>query len=150
MRYEKTQYGWIVYIIFSAVIGFMLLAYLKQWGTNPIPKVPFLIMTGVFLIPIVLFYKLTIIVNERSIRIIFGIGIVKRTIRPDRILSAEVFKAPWYYGIGIRMTPYGWLYSINGFKSVKIKFEKDGLDKTILIGTSEPEELKRAIDNHFS
>ena len=150
MKFEKTQSGWIILAIFVLSIALMSLAYMKQWGTHPIPKVPFLIMTVVFLIPIVLFYKLTIIADERAIRIVYGIGLVKRTIRPDRILNTKVIKLPWYTGIGIRLTPYGWLYSINGFKSVKIEFETNGRDKTILIGTSEPEELKRAIDNHFS
>jgi len=150
MKYEKTQYGWIGIILLLMIIVSMNIAYVKQLGTHPIPKVPFLIMTGIFFVILGLFYKLTIIVADRTIKIVYGIGIIRKVISPDRILSTQVKKLPWYYGSGIRITPHGWLYSISGFKVVQIEFETKGIDKAILIGTSEPEELKRIIDNNFS
>ncbi len=150
MRYETTQYGWFLIVIFLAIIVFLFLAYFNQWGTNPIPNAPFLIMTGVFVIPLVLFYKLKIIIKERSIRIIYGIGLVRKIFSPERIVSVENLKIPWYSGMGIRITAHGWLYSVEGFRVVKIIFRKDGAEKTVLIGTPEPEQLKTALENHFS
>lgn len=150
MDYKKIQYGWIGIILLLMIIVSMNIAYVKQLGTHPIPKVPFLIMTGIFFVVLGLFYKLTITIEDRMIKIVYGIGVVRKVISPNRILSAEIQKLPWYYGSGIRMTPYGWLYSISGSQAVKIEFEKDGVPKTVLIGSPEPEELKTALDHHFS
>ncbi len=149
MKYEETQYGWLVNIIFLFIIIFILFSYLEQWGTNPIPKIPFLIMEGLFVFIFSLFYKMTIKIEENIVRIIYGIGLIRIKIKPERMLNVEVFKAPWYWGIGIRMTPKGWLYSLNGFKTVLIKYRTKGKEKTTLIGTPDPEKLKTALDRHF-
>jgi len=149
MKYEQTQYGWFVIIVFLLVIGFLFLAYLNQWGNNPIPRTPFLIMIAVFITPLALFYKMTIRVEERTVRIIYGIGLIRKEFSPERILNMEIYKIPWYYGMGIRITHEGWLYSLNSFKSVKITFPKDGKNKTILIGSPEPEKLIAVLEVHF-
>jgi len=148
-KYEETQYGWFVIIVFLLVIGFLFLAYLNQWGTNPIPKLPFLIMIAIFSISLILFYKLTIIIETRTINILYGIGLVSKKIKPERLISVESIKIPWYSGMGIRITAHGWLYSIQGFRVIKIQFLEKGKTKTVLIGTSEPEKLKAALEHHF-
>lgn len=150
MNYKETQYGWFVIVVFLIIIVSMFFAYLEQWGTHPIPKTPFLIMEGLFISLFALFYKMTISIEEGVIRIIYGIGLIRIKIKPERVSDVEVLKIPWYWGAGIRITPYGWLYSLNGFKTVKIGFQKDGINKTILLGTPDPERLKTAIKHHFS
>jgi hypothetical protein len=149
MSYKETQYGWLISVFFVAVIGFMTLMYLEQWGTHPVPKTPFLIMVGLFVFILSLFYKMTIHVEGRTIKIVYGIGLIRIKIKPDRISGVKVFNVPWYWGVGIRITPKGWLYSINGFKALIIEYEKDGLYKSVLVGTPAPEELKSALEQHF-
>ena len=150
MKYEKTQYGWLAIALLLITIVSMFFLYMEQWGTHPIPKAPFLIMEGLFVFILSLFYKMTTSIEEGVVRMIYGIGLIRIKIKPERISSVEVFKVPWYWGVGIRITPKGWLYSINGFRAVKIEYKKNGFNKTNLIGSSEPEELKSALEYHFS
>lgn len=149
MDYEETQYGWFVIIVFLLILGFLFLAYMNQWGTNPIPKLPLLIMVVVFAAPLLLFYKLTIRIEARTISILYGMGLVRKRLKPERLINVESLKIPWYSGMGIRITAHGWLYSIQGFRVVKINYQEKGKNKTILIGTPDPEELKKALEHHF-
>ncbi len=150
MDYEETQYGFFVIIVFVLIIIFMFLAYSGQWGTRPITKVPFLIMSGFFIFILVLFYKLNIKIKENQIKITYGIGLIRIRIRPEKVFDLETFRVPWYWGMGIRLTPKGWLYSLNSFKAVIIKYGIKGKIKKILIGTPDPEQLKSAIEHYFS
>ena len=149
MNYEETQYGWFVIILFLMPIVSMFLLYIEQWGTHPIPKTPFLVMEGLFIFLLAMFYRMVVRIEEGVIKIIYGIGLIRKKIKPERIISIESFKVPWYWGMGIRMTPKGWLYSLNSLRSVLIKFNKKGKKKSVLIGTPDPEQLKRALEHHF-
>jgi len=150
MNYKETQYGWFIIIIFFLIILFIFFSYSEQWGSRPIPKIPFLIMDGLFILLLALFYKMVVRIEDKMILIIYGIGFIKIKLKPERVIGVESFKAPWYWGIGIRMTPKGWLYSLSGFKSVMIKYKIKEIKKTTLIGTPNPEQLKAAIEHHFS
>ena len=61
-----------------------------------------------------------------------------------KIISSRIVKNHWYYGWGIRIWfwPYMWIYNISGFDAVEIKMKNDQKYK---IGTDEPKELERAI-----
>lgn len=149
MDYEETQYGWFIIVVLSVFIVSIFFSYSEQWGTHPIPKTPFLIMEGLFILLLSLFYKMVVLVEEGVIRIIYGIGLIRIKIKPERIDEVKVFKVPWYWGTGIRITPKGWLYSLNGFKAVIIKYRTKEKEKTTLIGTPDPEQLKTALEHHF-
>ena len=89
-----------------------------------------------------LVYKLTIRIVGRTIEVVYGIGIIKINIKIDTLHRVEVVRTPFYLGWGIRLTPKGWLYNINGFKAVRIVYERKGKNKTVMLGTLEPEYLK--------
>jgi hypothetical protein len=59
------------------------------------------------------------------------------------IEECTIVKNSWWYGWGIRLTPYGWLYNVAGWEAVEVLL-KNG--KKIRIGTDEPEKLSLAID----
>ena len=149
MNYKETQYGWFVIIVFLIFIISMFFTYLEQWGTQPIPEIPFMILEGFFILILALFYKMNISVEEGVIRIVYGIGLIRIKITPEKIYEVTVFKVPWYWGMGIRITPKGWLYSLNGFKAVLIKYSIKGKEKITLIGINDPEQLKTALEHHF-
>jgi len=150
MNYEETQFG-IVFIIGFVLIGILItFSYIYKWGNNPIPQLPFLILQGVFFIIFALFYKLVVNIENGVILISYGIGLIKIRIKPDSYYNSEKFIVPWYYGLGIRITPKGMLYNIRGNKTVKMEFQKKGVNKTVMIGTSDPESLKRFLDRHFA
>ncbi len=147
--YDKTQKGWLLYSIFSVVLVFMFFAYLNQWGTNPIPLWPFIFLIALFLVIISLFYRLRININSGVIRVIYGIGVIKFTFRPEVVKAVEVINTPWWYGLGIRFTPNGMLYNIQGSKAVRINYTEKGKAKTVMLGSPEPESLRDFILDHF-
>ena len=149
MPYKRTQIGWLVIAFIVPMIAFLVVLYVNQWGDNPIPFWPFILIASLFVIAILLFYKLTIEIDGNTLKLTYGIGIIKFKIRIDQLLSVEEVRNPWYYGWGIRITPKGMLYNIHGFKAVAIKYFKDGKEKSVMVGTDEPDELLRAIEYNF-
>jgi hypothetical protein len=51
-------------------------------------------------------------------------------------------RTPWYYGWGIRLTPYGWLWNVSGTGGVELRFEDGGRFR---VGSDEPDRLADAI-----
>jgi hypothetical protein len=89
-----------------------------------------------------LFSALTISINNDILKISFGIGLIRKEFLLKDIESCRIVKNPWYYGWGIRLTPYGWLYNVSGFYAVEIKL-KTG--ERYRIGTDAPYELEKVI-----
>jgi hypothetical protein len=129
------------------IIIFLILSYLYQWGDTPIP-LSATILTSLFFVVIgLLFYKLTITINENFITATFGIGWIKKSLKIDsiKINSLEETVTPWYYGIGIRFTPKGILYNTKAGKAIILK-TKDGA-KTILFGTNNFDKIRNVLLN---
>jgi hypothetical protein len=149
MVYRKSQTGWILIWIFVPIIAFLYLAYLNHWGNHPITFGPFVALSGLFILIAALFFKLTVEVEDSVIRVIYGIGLIRIMFRIDQLESVETLRTPWYYGLGIRVTPQGMLYNIHGTKAVRVNYLREGKRKSVMIGTPEPERLKAVLDEHF-
>tara|TARA_R110002049_G_scaffold246847_5_gene420958 strand:+ start:4351 stop:4749 length:399 start_codon:yes stop_codon:yes gene_type:complete len=92
-----------------------------------------------------LFYRLKVKVQNKTLKIYYEIGLIHFTFKMDEITKVESIKTPWYYGYGIRLTPDGWLYNAHGSQALEIKYMYKGKNKSVMIGTPEPEELKKAL-----
>ena len=145
IKYKSTQLAkWILAI---GVISFplLLLSYFYKWGNHPCSLSTLGLIFLVLVIILLLFYKLTIIIDGEKISAIFGIGLIKKSIDLDKIdlNSIEEIKIPWYYGMGIRVTPHGILYNVKPGKAIKLKSKIE--NKTFLVGTDNFEEIKRIL-----
>lgn len=149
MTYKKSQTGWLIIIITTPIFILLLITYLNQWGNNPIPLIPYLAISGILILVVLLFYKLTIQIDGRKIEAIYGIGLIKFTIKIDVLNSVSIIGTPWWYGWGIRFTPKGWLYNIHGSKAVRLEYRREGKSKKIMLGTPEPDKLKESLEKHF-
>lgn len=149
VKYQKTQIGWLMIIIFSLIIIHITLAYLLKIGDKPLSFNVYIILLSVFLLTFLTFYKLKIVVDSSSIHIIYGIGLVHIRIKPQKIHSVNVVKVPWIYGLGIRFTGKGMLYNIQGRDAVEISYF-DGKKKTVLIGNDNPLLLKDFIEKVYA
>lgn len=149
MVYKSTQWGWFIIIIVLLPLIFLFLFYSFQWGDHPIPLIPTLLISTLLIIIFLLFYKLTIEIKGTTIIIVYGIGLIRIKIEVDKILDVESIKTPWYYGLGVRITPAGMLYNIHGLQAVKINYLSKGENKTVMIGTSEPESFIKALRDTF-
>lgn len=133
--YKQTQYGKFLIIIIT-IISIATFASLLLTATKENFSVGFLILIPLLLITVLLlFYKLTIIITREKIEAKLGIGLIKKTmfIKNINYNTIEEIKMPAIYGIGIRLTPHGWLYNVKFGNAIKIKSDK----KTFLVGTED-------------
>lgn len=90
------------------------------------------------------FTVLTVTVEPGAIRVAFGPGWIRRIIPTDRIAGVRTVRNRWWYGWGIRLTPHGWLWNVQGLDAVEIRYRDGGAFR---IGTDDPDGLRRAIES---
>ena len=122
MTYKTSQIGWLYLAIMLPGTLFLIPLYVFQWGNNPLPFAAFLMLFLFLGLATALFCKMTLIVKASQVQIIYGIGLVRFKLQIDQLLRTEEIKTPWYWGVGIRYTPKGKLYSIHGTKALRIEY----------------------------
>ncbi len=136
-EYSHTQIGYIHVISYSAVILF--LACLNIFTEfEPFTLIPLIVM----LILLALFSTLTVRVGGGVITVQFGVGIIRKRMQLSDVESCTKVRNPWYYGLGIRYTPRGWLYNIYGLSAIELLMRNG---KSCRIGTDDPEGLAKAL-----
>ena len=141
--YKEFQIGWIIFIILIPIQLFLTYLYFMGLGDRPLEKNTFLIGNGIFLLIYLLFYGMTIKIDVEEIKISYGFGLIRKTIKLSKIENISIVKNPWYYGWGIRLIPNGWLFNISGSNGLELEFkDKKGI---IRIGTKDSAKLKNEI-----
>ena len=141
-RYKHKQTGWLIIYIFAVGLIFSgFLTAFQDWNLRL-----FLLMI-IFGICLALFYQLTITIGENHLEIQFGIGVIKKKFLLKNIAECRTVKNPWYYGWGIHLTPYGWLYNVSGYDAVEVT-TKDG--RKYRIGTDAPNDLEQTLHSPIS
>ena len=146
--YKHTQINYLMQVVTLAVL--ILFAWMQITARSEPPSyysgTNFAITAIMALILFILtsFTTLSVSIDENYLRIKFGYGIFRKKFAPSEIVSAAQVKNHWYYGWGIRLWfwPYMWLFNVSGFDAVEIRM-KNG--KIYRIGTDEPEKLETAI-----
>ncbi len=145
VKYQETQNAKWIIITMLSIIVFLTLAYVYQWGDNPIPLSATIPTSLIFVVILLLFFKLTITIDETKITASFGIGLIKKSIDLDLLdlQSTNQIKTPWYFGIGMRVTKYGILYNTKPGMAIKLNYKNS--EKAFLIGTDNFEEIKKVL-----
>lgn len=137
-RYEQTQIG---HVIVWYLLAIVLIASGGLIG-SPFHREPSLFVSIILLVCLVLFYRLRITIEDETLRASFGPGIIRKRTRLAEIVGCEAIHIRWWYGWGIHLTPYGWLYNVSGFDAVAITL-RDG--RKFALGTDDPHGLTTAI-----
>jgi hypothetical protein len=138
-RYEHTQTGYaLICGLFVAAFAF---AFARFFQTSPQREI-FLVVSILFLITIVAFYKLTITIDGEILCASFGVGLARKKVALAEIAAFEPIRIRWWYGWGIHLTPYGWLFNVAGLDAVAITLH-DG--RKFALGTDDPDGLVAAI-----
>jgi len=148
MKYDKSQIGWFITALFILVIISVSVSYVNGYGDKPLSQTAYLSLLILFIFLILLFYKLRIKVDEQGISVIYGIGIIKFRIQPEKISYVKKTKSPFFYGFGIRMIPGGMLYNIQGTQSVEVSYFKTK-NKLVRIGSADWDNLIAAIKERY-
>ncbi|NBA88705.1 hypothetical protein GVN16_23225 [Emticicia sp. CRIBPO] len=150
MKYNRTQTGWLVIAIFGFILIRMITSYVLLMQEGKGPSDPLLFFIPFFGFCFLNFYQLTIAVDEKKIYVIYGIGLIRIKISPDRVNYVKSTETPWYAGFGIRFLYRGMLYNIQGRKAVEVGYQKGGKNKVVFLGTADQEALKRCIETTFT
>ena len=143
LKYKEFQLATIIFIIAIPAQIFLTIAYMTQMGTNPMSATSYAIATSVFGIIYLLFYGMKTTIDDTTIRISYGIGLITKRIKLEDISSVVIVSSPWYYGWGIRIIPNGMLYNIHGTQGVELTFKNTR--RIIRIGSANTLALQRAI-----
>jgi hypothetical protein len=139
-RYKHTQIG---HVIIWSLLAIILIASGGLGGHHAPPA----IISIILLVCLVLFYRLKITIEDETLCASFGPGIIRKRVRLAEIVRCEPIRIRWWYGWGIHLTPYGWLYNVSGFDAVAISLH-DG--RKIALGTDDPHGLTDAIRTYIS
>lgn len=137
-RYEHTQIG---HVIIWSLLAIILIASGGLIG-SPAHREPPLIVSFILLVCLVLFYRLRITIEGEALCASFGPGIIRKRVRLAEIVGCEPTRIRCWYGGGIHLTPYGWLYNVSGFDAVAITL-RDG--RKFAFGTDDPHGLTTGI-----
>lgn len=135
--YRHTQAG--NSVIFLVIAIAFVVAILAAVYANAL--FGFLIF-AVIAVAAVVFSKLTITVDDVFVRAVFGPGFTFRKIKLADINNCEPIRIRWWYGWGIHLTPYGWLYNVSGWDAVALTLRNG---RRVSFGTDQPNELCAAI-----
>lgn len=138
--YRHTQFGTVT-VCSLAIAAAAAIAVGLSIGWPPVMNVAIVLL----LVALVLFHSLTIEVDRRQLRCRFGWGPIGRTFALDDIVDARAVRNPWYFGWGIRWTPYGWLFNVSGVEAVELKLRNGSRFR---IGTDQPQKVVTAIERY--
>ena len=125
-----------MFIVFLITGLLIAVAALRILAEDRVPSA--ILMLGVYLFGLLMFYSLTVEISEEKLKFWFGIGIIQKTIALSKIQSTKEVKNPWYYFWGVKSIPGGWFYAIAPGTAVEIELS-DG--KIIQLGTNQPKKL---------
>lgn len=134
-----TQYGTFTIVILGAVTLLFAVILITSVHTRDQGTAFFIGFFILCLITLLLFYKLTIFIDQTSISFKMGIGLIGKTYKVSDILSCTPVRNSLFMGIGIRWIGKGWLYNVSGFKAVELRFNNK--KSVVRIGTDRPEEI---------
>jgi len=142
-----TQYGTFSIITLSLAIliciGLLFFSGLDE--AFPVIVVGFVVLT--LLICLLIFYKLTITIDDTYFSFSLGAGMIRKKYLLSDIEKCTSVRNSAIWGIGIRMIPSGWLYNVSGFKAVELTLKNSR--RKIRIGTDQPEEVAREVSSRL-
>jgi hypothetical protein len=138
-RYEHTQIG---HAIIWSLLAIILIA---NGVTGAVAHWPALIVSLILLICLILFYKLRITIEDDTLCASFGPAIIRKKVRLAEIVGCEPIRIRWWYGWGIHLTPYGWLYNVSGLNAGAITLRNG---RKFALGTDDPHGLVDVIKHY--
>ncbi len=149
-KYKHTQISFLMIFVTIVILAFFV--GLQITARNEAPSVDsganFAItaLMVIILFVIASFSTLSVSIDQRFIKLRFGLGFLRKKFLLDEIASIRRVKNRWYYGWGIRFwfKPKMWIFNVSGFDAIELTM-KNG--KIYRIGTDEPEKLETSLLN---
>ncbi len=139
-NYYNLQFGTVIVVSAVAMLSILSLLILL----NVIDLAVFIPTAVILSLSCCLFSLMTTRVTEEKVYWSFALGFWKKSLGLEKIKRVRPIRNKYWWGLGIRLIPDGWLYCVSGLDAVELKLE-DG--KVIRIGTDEPDELFQALES---
>jgi hypothetical protein len=140
-RYEHTQIGYLVVcVLFGAAIFVAVTGIITP--TNSGSLLISAVIEVILLISAIVFSKLTIKIDGETLKACFAMGLICKKVPLAEIGACEPIRIHWWYGWGIHLTPYGWLYNVSGLDAVAITLRNG---RKFALGTDDRDGLVSAI-----
>jgi len=139
-----TQFGKFSVAVLLPILVLMVIILVITGFKDIVPALVLIFVIVTLLVCLLIFYKLTIEIDDTHIGFILGTGLVKKNYALKDIESCRPVKNSALYGIGIRLIPEGWLYNVSGRFAIELTFKNK--KSQIRIGTDKPEEVAEAIN----
>ncbi|WP_397362015.1 hypothetical protein [Olleya sp. R77988] len=139
IHYKNIQYGFFIIILMTIIITVIsCLAIFKN-----VFNIPIFITLLTTTIALIIFHRLTITIDNKQIKAVFGLGLIKQSIKIEDIdiNSIKEVQVPWYVGIGIRLTSKGTLYNVKTGNAIYIKSK----NKLFYVGTDDYDTIKNVL-----
>jgi hypothetical protein len=139
-----TQTGTFSIAVMLPIFIFSAFKIISSRFNDPAVSGLFIFLAITFLLCLLIFYKLTITVDDNNVSFSLGVGIIRKTYPLANIAECIPVKNSVFTGIGIRMLTNGWLYNVSGMMAVELRFKNR--KSVVRIGTDRPEEVAEAIN----
>ncbi len=142
MEYQHVQYGytWLFTSIVMVVVSWFSLP--ETFEESVWAGVGIVAFTVAIIALTVWFSRLEVTVRNGQITTSFGLGKPHRVVELSDVESAKRVRNKWYYGLGVRGVPDGWMYNVWGLDAVELRLTSGGVFR---IGTDEPDQLQAAV-----
>ena len=141
-QYRHTQVGWtIIVVVVAAVVAEILLVVVLAPGSTLALSLSSA-LAAILAVTLVLFSTLTVTVDDRAVRLAFGMEVLRREVSLDEIAEARRVRNAWYSGWGVRVIPGGRLYNVGGLDAVELQLDNG---RVVRVGTDEPDALLAAV-----
>ena len=141
---KYTQFGTLSVAVLLPVLIFCIVMLIISGFDEIITVLILLFVIVTFLVCLLIFYKLTIEIDDTHLSFTLGTGLVKKKYALKDIESCLPVKNSAIYGVGIRMIPEGWLYNVSGQYAVELAFKNK--KSKIRIGTDKPGEVAETVN----
>ncbi|MCU0456646.1 MAG: hypothetical protein MUE74_10120 [Bacteroidales bacterium] len=143
-----TQKGIFSVVILLPVLVFCIAMLFVAGVDEPFAVIIFSLVIMTFIICLLIFYKMTITIDDTLLTFTMGIGLIRKSYPLSDISACRPVKNSPLYGVGMHMTADGWLYNVSGKYAIELSFKSR--KKKIRIGTDKPEEISRAVNSLIS
>jgi hypothetical protein len=139
-----TQFGTFSVAVMVPILILLVIMLIITGLNDPVPSIVMIFVIVTLIVCLLIFYKLTIEIDDTHVAFKLGTGLVKRKYALKDIEGCRPVKNSLLYGIGIRLTSDGWLYNVSGLYAIELTFRNK--KSKIRIGTDKPEEVAETIN----
>jgi hypothetical protein len=140
-HYRHTQIGWTLIAIVVGV-GLLELTIVALSTPSTLALTLAGALAAVFAVLLVMFASLTVVVDDRAVRLWFGSGLLRREVLLADVVAAGAVRDSAWAGWGVRAIPHGWSYRVGGLDAVELKLENG---RVVRVGSDEPAVLLAAV-----